>query len=265
MLCTDMTLVGYGPSVNIAEPLKCGRWGCPNCEDDRKRRLFADVLCGHPDTFITLTSNPQWFDTPDARARALRDAWRNVKKLAEKESKRDPRRRPKPHGVAPQGGWTTDQHGRVHRKVRLPNHKLYFIAIFEQTKLGEPHLHICARSQWLDQEWLSAQMAYYIGARIVDVRRIANRNKAAKYVAQYTKKAPKLFDGCKRYWRSIGYKLEERSDYAPQDEDGPRRYEVVFRNFWAYVEDLRHVGGFLGVRDYIAYWMPDPRGANDPP
>lgn len=172
MLCTDYTLVKYEKTTIRAEPLKCKSWSCEYCQPLRRKRLIREASHGEPTTFITLTVNPAVLGSPDERAQALVSAWRHVRKAA---------------------------------CARYGYKKIPFIAIFEKTKRGEPHLHILTRLKWLDQKWLSNMMKELIGAPIVDIRRVDKARNVARYVAKYIGKDPMPFDGCKRYWRSLDW------------------------------------------------------------
>jgi hypothetical protein len=83
------------------------------------------------------------------------------------------------------------------------------MAVFEETKKGEPHLHILARAPFIPQRWLSDQMSELMKAPIVDIRRVKAAAEAARYVAKYVGKGPKPFAKLKRYWSSPGYDLQK--------------------------------------------------------
>jgi len=133
---------------------------------------------GKPDRLLTLTANPAWGLSPAHRAQALVLAWRKLRKrLLDKDKKK----------------------------------KIPFIAVFEKTKKGEPHLHVLLRGVWLDQQEISAHMAIETASPIVDIRKIKNDQKASNYVAKYAAKDPVAFSGCKRFWQSRDYPLEKLS------------------------------------------------------
>lgn len=127
---------------------------------------------GNPSAFITLTVNPAHGQSPEARAQELSDAWKIVVKRARRK-------------------WT-----------KAP---LEYIAVFEATKKGEPHLHILCRAPFIPQRWLSDQMNELINAPVVDIRRVHGNHEVARYVAKYVGKGPKPFAKLKRYWSSKGY------------------------------------------------------------
>lgn len=153
----------------------CRSWGCEECQPTRKRQLVALAASGQPTSFITLTVNPAHGPTARARARKLVDAWRVVVRRAKKK-----------YGYR----------------------SIPYLAVFEATKAGEPHLHILARVKWIDQRWLSAQMRSLIGAPIVDIRRVKGKRMVARYVAKYVGKEPGKFGTCKRYWRTRDYQVD---------------------------------------------------------
>ena len=185
MLCTDLTLVNVQPDQVRVMPLKCRCWSCDLCQPMRKAQLVAQALNGQPNTFITLTSNPRVGKSPEFRARLLVKAWRKIRRAARKK-----------YGYK----------------------SLPFMAVFEATKTGEPHLHILAYVKWIDQSWLSSQMKQHTNAPIVDIRRIQDQGRAAHYVTKYIGKEPHHFKGTKRYWTSLDWQVPE----LERDLDQPR-------------------------------------------
>ena len=171
MLCTQATLKKTSANGKLitAEPLYCRSWSCEICNPRRRQRLVREVNHGEPSTLITLTVNPHWYDSRGERARKLVAAWREARR----------------------------QICRRYGYKSFP-----FMAVFEKTKRGEPHLHIAARIKWVDQKVLSDIMGRLIGAPVVDIRHVDNPGRAAKYLAKYLGKDPSVFEGCKRYWRS---------------------------------------------------------------
>jgi hypothetical protein len=139
---------------------------------------------GEPTRFLTLTVNPAEGESPEERLFALSNAWRTVVK-------------------------------RLRRQH--PSEPVEYLAIVEQTKAGEPHLHILLRSPFIPQPWLSAAMGELIHAPIVDIRRIRKAAEVIRYVAKYVTKAPAKMGTAKRYWTSQGYNIPE----TPTDSDDP--------------------------------------------
>lgn len=227
MLCTEFTLVKHFSDRAEVEPLKCKRWSCEYCSPLRKKRLIREAAHGEPNKLITLTVNPRRFDSPDARARALKDAWTKVRRLATKEL-----------GIA----------------------KIPFLAVFERTKSGEPHLHIVARGPFLSQTWLSEKMATLIGAPVVDVRAIDSARNVAKYVSKYIGKDPQPFQGTKRYWRSLDWlDTETRRKWEADKPDCT--IEIHRDPFWDVVRALRksHFVTWGGRGDYDVIAIPLPK------
>lgn len=84
-----------------------------------------------------------------------------------------------------------------------------FFAVFEETKLGWPHLHALCRSAWIDQAHASDHMATKYDSPIVHVEAINSPEHGAAYLASYIKEAPKKFGKLKRYWQTRGYCLDK--------------------------------------------------------
>lgn len=208
MLCTDLTLVKDLGEHSYAEPLKCRCWTCEICLPIRRRQLKRMARDGRPNTFLTLTVNPEEGESPEERACALVDAWRRLRRAAM----------------------------RRYGYPRLP-----FLAVFERTRAGEPHLHVLLRVRWLDQSWLSAEMKRMINAPIVDIRRVKGKRQAAAYVAKYVGKKPTHFEGTKRYWRSQDYLRPVRGQKPVMDAEQPV-FRVVALNFFKYIRQLYDCG-----------------------
>lgn len=223
MLCTDMTLIKYGPTETTAEPLPCKRWTCEHCRPRRMRAFKALAADGLPDMMITLTSNPAVGESPDDRARKLVDAWRRTRRAAM-------------------------------RRFKLKT--LEFLAVFEKTKAGEPHLHILCRSRFIPHEWLSNMMREQIGAPVVDIRRIKGRRQAVNYVSKYVGKQPHQFSGLKRYWRSQKYVKKTREDgqasYKSRDV-----FDVVFTDFHNFCMLRMMMGEYYPKKDGVAVLLGD--------
>ena len=171
-------MIAIALTVGIALPLMCRSWGCDYCQPRRKRMLVDLAKSGHPNRLVTLTVSAASGSDRADRARKLAHAWRIV----------------------------------AQRWRRLnPTQTLEYLAVFEATKLGEPHLHVLCRSGYIAQRWLSAQMASLISAPIVDIRKIGSAAHAAHYVTKYIGKAPERFATCKRYWHTRGYAEQDKN------------------------------------------------------
>jgi len=187
-LCREWSLVKYLDAQRYVKPLLCRSWTCDYCAPLRKKRLIALAASGEPIRFLTLTVNPQREGTPESRLLELANAWRvTVKRLR-----------------------------RLH-----PKESIEYLAIVEQTKNGEPHLHILLRSPYISQHYISDCMAELIDAPIVDIRRIRQPAEVIRYVAKYVTKAPARIGTSKRYWTSQGYELDKQERTILDPSIGP--------------------------------------------
>lgn len=211
--------------------LRCKSWGCPDCSKYRRRKLVAEATEGKPTRFITLTVNPNWFDSPEDRAARLVKAWRLIR--------------------------------RRYLKLR-PSHVLEFLAVFELTKKGEPHLHIVARGSFIPQRWLSAQMAKEMGAPVVDVRSVKGSREVAKYVSKYISKRNIKIGNLKRYWRSIRY-LEKSAAQKRRERNAGAEFFILDCHYWSYVSALQDrairltmIGNEFSTAEYPESCGPPP-------
>lgn len=205
MLCGSQSLVKHGDGEGIAISLRCRAWTCEECAPIRRSQLINLAASGTPNRMITLTVNPAVGISPADRAAKLARAWRLV--------------------VA--------RFRRAHKSATLN-----YLAIFEATKRGEPHLHILVRGPFISQRWLSAQMAMIIQSPIVDIRLIKSTRQAVNYVTKYVGKAPHRFATCKRYWHTRVWCKSETTRTEPEQwQKVP--WEIDERPLWKLVEDWK--------------------------
>lgn len=210
---------------------KCKSWSCPDCAPHRRRALIREAKEGKPNRFLTLTVNPNWFNSPEERAMRLSKAWRLT--------------------VAAY-------------RHRWPNRKLEYLAVFEATAKGEPHLHLVVRGDFISQKWLSAQMKQRMGAPIVDVRKVQDEKQVVSYITKYISKRAIKFGTAKRYWRSAGYLA-----VSPRKRRRERNAGCIFytmtRHIIRYAGDLLAKGYKLGFMRPDAFFFDLPEGRDSPP
>lgn len=246
-LCNAVTVVKDQGVNKLAVALLCRSWLCERCEPLRQTELRHLVESGLPTSFITLTVRGRDDGQQAERARRLRSAWQTVVLRAKREAIRDPMKTPRrklrarhfPDGPAEDGAWP--------RQVTLPDGKLPFIAVMEQTKKGEPHIHAAARAQWIERLWLSREMATLINAPVVGIERPHSPENLAWYLTKYFSKAPHAWPGCKRYWRSQDYALGD----APEADE-----LVALDATWERIEEpLEAVVAAAVARSWRAEWQ----------
>lgn len=235
MFCGQWSTCKYDGDALRASRLYCRSWNCDECLPRRLRDLRRLAAAGHPTTLITLTVSPKAYATPEQAACRLTEAWRLTRQRAKREGLAD---------------------------------RIEYLAIFEETKRGWPHLHILARCPYLPQRWLSQCMHDYADSPIVDIRRVYNRRHASRYVAKYVSKGPGRFRGTKRYFRSKAYGDDGRTPQPVADASKPG---------WATETDLyilQHVAvqyGWRVVESSDNWWRAEPLdsaiwiGPRDPP
>lgn len=188
-VCGGWSLEAQEGNVRKCITMWCHAWSCPDCAPYRAAALRRFACDGDPRTFLTLTVNPRTNESAEARARDLSDALKIMIKRARRKFTKAP---------------------------------IEYLAVFEETKKGEPHLHLLMRAPYIPQRWLSAQMDELIRAPIVDIRRVGSAKQAAFYVSKYVSKATRTFGKLKRYWSSKGYDLQaayrerkEKTSWSP--------------------------------------------------
>jgi len=175
-ICREWMLHRGNAHEAQAKLLLCRSWSCDYCAPLRKRALVAIALSGEPQRFLTLTVSPDKYSSPAERLQKLSWAWRTVVKRLRRKYGRD---------------------------------SVEYFVVVEETKKGEPHLHILLRGKFLPQKELSEAMSDLIGAPIVYIEKVSSNKKVARYVAKYVGKKPAQFGTSKRYWQSVGYSPHE--------------------------------------------------------
>lgn len=164
--CGRWSLVSSAEQERVAIPLRCRRWDCPLCKAGQQRKLIRRSLAGHPNRLATLTCSVSHF--PDATA-----AYTHLAAALTLLVKRIRRLQPaKP---------------------------FEYLAIFESTQQGWPHLHLLIRGPRIPQRWLSDQWRELAYSPVVDIRLVRGEQHAARYVAKYTSKDPDAPKGIRRF------------------------------------------------------------------
>lgn len=229
MYCGSTSLVKSLPTHKTIYCLKCRSWQCEECAPRRASQLRALAKGGNPTRFLTLTIRFNDGDDPDAKARDLARAWRLLR-------------------------------ARICKKHKIK--QVQFLAVWERTKRGAPHLHIFMRGRFLKQKWLSEQMDDLINSPVVDIRKINNAKKAANYVTAYITKDNAKFEGCKRYWRSQTWDQRPAFEKAPGEELATWKTETTTAGIVVARLMDRYGGGVIKEKHY---WIWVPPGSAGPP
>lgn len=232
-LCTEWQLVKLTAEEKRSRPLYCRSWNCHICRPKRKSQLLALAASGEPNRFLTLTVNPAVGANPEERLKMLSHAFNLLVK-------------------------------RLRRRPGAPS--IQYLAVVEETKRGEPHLHILLRSDFIPWRLISNVMDELIHAPIVDIRVIKSQKEVVRYVAKYITKKPTQFGTSKRYWHSKDYELDklvqEVAETTPQVRWTVSRYSLNDL-LWMWdmpgwqtsaTEDGRVLSRFIGGE----YWQTAP-------
>lgn len=230
MFCNEQAKVKLSQTEVVCKPLLCRSWTCEECSVTRAAALRFKARAGNPNTFLTLTVDPAKHPDANAAAAALVETWRQIRRRAVREANRNPLRRKKPVGAYAPPHNPHGKFGDATRRVELFGGKLPFIAFFEATQDGWPHLHILLRAKWIDQKWLSAQADELISAPIVDVRRVKSSRGVARYVTKYVTKSLKRWGKLKRYYSSRDYDPRQKPEKLEQPL--PDQEWVTVNNTW---------------------------------
>lgn len=221
MYCGEQTLVKYEQHERLAVSLRCRAWTCPDCAPIRQKGLAAQAIAGNPNKFLTLTSKRRDGITPGQAARELAKAWRLLRL-------------------------------RLMRRYKID--RLPFLAVFQATKTGWPHLHILLRGPWLDQTYISQVMAELASSPIVDIRAVESAGRVAVYVSRYVTRNSERFETCKRYWCSQDY------DERPEDKEDNGKVLLDAKHGEVERNNIRWIVRMWEGFEWHVRWL-DPRRA----
>lgn len=245
MLCSRVQLVKHLGEATDINPLPCRCWSCELCQPRRRARLIKEAIAGTPNRMLTLTCRASVGQSPTHRRHLLHQAWRTLEKrlvrqlalpaeqrwkvdLAATDARlsaaisryakdNDPRILRTINALAAEIAHKQRERDRKLRRIvaiddRRNDTTWRYFAFLERTERGEPHLHILIRSRYIDQRWISMQMAELLNSPVCWIQAIAETEKAVSYASKYVGKEPAQFGKGKRYWRSRSW---------PRLPDGP--------------------------------------------
>lgn len=244
-------------------PVNCKRWGCEWCAIRKIRRLAFCTHNAEPNRMLTLTVDPELYESPQ-------EAWeKNTDLIPElvKVIRNEPVRAWK--------AWNKSHPGKT-RPCPDPC-EFEYLKVTELHKSGWPHWHLLCRSPYIDKKWLSDEWAKLTGAIIVDIRKIHNSFSSFRYLVKYLTKLRKI------EWtdRHVSY---SGNFFRPQDREKVvyAERDVIERTDehpWLYLS-RRYDRDMIGVDNAGNYHLPDtfcgspmdmdraevglPRLANDP-
>ena len=201
--------------------LKCKCWDCVECGPRNRRRLQDRARRGCPNKFLTITSGPGNTGTPSEQACVLKKGWKNTRQYLKR------------HGL---------------------KEKIHFIAVWELTKAGNPHLHLLLRSKYIPQKLISDLMDRYCNSPIVDIRAVKNQRVASFYITKYIAKNPARFKGCKRHWSSMDW--EEIPDpYKCVKKITDHPWRVKFTDYLEVKAELKRQGYLQVLGEENSTWL----------
>jgi len=165
--CGIGSAVGVNPRTGqiAVVPLCCKSWACSRCAPRLARLWGRRIAEAKPNRLVTITCDPRLFDSPIDAYTAMKDAWYKFV--------------------------TTWRKGRrmANAKKDRP-HTLEYCAVWEvQPQTGYPHIHALIRGDYIPQAWIKAFFQRARIGSIVDIRKVADTEGAARYVVKYTGKA----------------------------------------------------------------------------
>ena len=165
-------LIGTSGNLTVITQPPCNRWRCPRCANIKAFKLQKRMELTRPNRFLTLTHLPKDGESPQEALRRMRKDWHVLQRRL--------------------------QRANSHTSLR-------YLLVVEWTGAGFPHFHILLNSRYLPQRTISRMWREIHGAPIVDIRRVRQPKRAAKYLAKYLSKHTELPPRLRRWSCSRGY------------------------------------------------------------
>ena len=166
------TVLVVAPDRVLVRDGPCNNWRCSYCRQINAYRLRKRLVQIRPTRLLTLTWRNTQPETPTQAYYAMSSA---LSKL-------------------------------IKRLKRLwPAETIRYVAVCESTEKGWPHFHILIECPYIRQRKLSAIWKALTNSPIVDIRRIYDPEKTAKYLTKYLTKAPAVPPHCRHFRASRGY------------------------------------------------------------
>lgn len=176
-------LVGRSTNLHVIVQPPCNRWRCPRCSKIKAFKLQQRMALTRPNRFLTLTHHPRDGESPPEALVRMRRDWHIMQRRLQRANSHTP---------------------------------LRYLLVVEWTGAGFPHFHILLNSRFLPQRTISRAWKEIHGAPIVDIRRVRQPKRAAKYLSKYLTKATPLPPRMRRWSCSRGY-LPPLPLYVPTD------------------------------------------------
>lgn len=223
-LCTAQVTVNTHPTGGSVLAVRCKRWSCEYCREINRQRVIRIAAAAKPRALLTLTVRHSDYASPDHAAEALKRGLRLLRL-------------------------------RLKRHPMLQNFR--FLAVFERHKSGFPHLHLLIKGKYLPWQELRKMWESITGSYMVDIRRIRTNGQAAMYVAKYIGKDLSAFEGCKRWWRSVGYSADQIDDYQVEKAGG--QWSRLTAGFYSIAPALEQAGYIVevGRGARLTYTVPE--------
>jgi hypothetical protein len=210
--------------------IACKRWGCIYCARRKIRRMAFLTNGAKPNRMLTLTLNP--------------DKWES-----------------------PRQGWeaTADAVPELIRQIRTTRGECEYLRVTELHKSGWPHYHLLLRSGFIPQKEVVAAWNALTGAKIVDIRKISDSFSSFRYLVKYLSKLHRLewTDRHVSYSRNF-YRPEDLEKIRYPERDVVEKIE---QHPWKWLSD-RYLWDEIGVDPagnfHLPYLEKDPAWDHTP-
>lgn len=160
------------PDRVLIRDAPCGNWRCSYCRQVNAYKLCTRMKQTTPQRMLTLTWDTKQHATPEDAYHIMSAALSHLIK-------------------------------------RLNRHfaplKVKYVAVCESTAAGYPHFHVLLDCPYINQRRLSGIWRDLTNSPIIDIRRVYDPQKTAKYLTKYLTKAPAVPPHCRHFRASRGY------------------------------------------------------------
>lgn len=206
--CSFGCLVHYDETTGrrIILAISCKQWTCPDCAKALRARWVARVTAAKPDRWLTLTMvhNPG--------GNTLRE-WQRIK-----------------------SGFY-----KLVQKIRKRFKTFEYVACYELTLKGQPHVHVLFRGTFIPQRWLSNKAVECGLGSVVYIEAIRDKKETAHYLVKYITKATETIHSVQPGLRII---TASRHFFPLVDDTGPDLFPE--NTAWTF---------YAGSPEYVAHTL----------
>jgi hypothetical protein len=137
------------------------------------------------------------------------------------------------------------------QKYRRKYGEFEYLAVWELTKQGTPHIHVLQRGGFIPQTTLSEDWSTLTGSFIVDIRAVKSQEEVARYVTKYLTKSlgtiSEVMTGLRVVQKSKNWILDKHKEVFDRESNGSSKITGWFFIYARPLEIAVYVSKIYGM------------------